>query len=151
MASADSHFMIAEAIVKGLANGDAETYYQTGLYKAMALWGVAPTNEFSASTMGSLTGSTEEKLEKIATQRWLVNYTNGYESWSIVRDTGYPANAVITSNNNDIISLAGELNGMQVQRLRYGTSTYDLNGDNVNDAVSIQGPDNMATKLWFSK
>ncbi|MDB2491487.1 SusD/RagB family nutrient-binding outer membrane lipoprotein [Flavobacteriaceae bacterium] len=29
----------------------------------------------------------EENLEKIATQRSLVNYTNGYESWSIVRDT----------------------------------------------------------------
>ena len=27
------------------------------------------------------------KTRKIATQRWLVNYTNGYESWAIVRDT----------------------------------------------------------------
>jgi len=44
----------------------------------------------------------EENLEKIATQRSLVNYTNGYESWSIVRDTWYPTAAVITSDNNDI-------------------------------------------------
>jgi len=29
----------------------------------------------------------EENLDKIDTQRFLVNYTNGYESWSIVRDT----------------------------------------------------------------
>jgi hypothetical protein len=101
--------------------------------------------------MGSLSGSMEEKLEKIATQRWLVNYTSGYEGWSIVRDTGYPKSAVIVSDNNDIISYAGEMNGQQAHRLRYGTSVYSSNADNVNAAVSAQGPDKMTTKLWFAK
>jgi hypothetical protein len=151
MASADSHFMIAEAIVKGLANGDASTYYQLGLEKAMAVWNTAPTAAFSASDMGSLTGTMEEKLEKIATQRWLVNYTNGYEGWSIVRDTGYPAACVITSNDDDIVSFAGEMNGKQAHRLRYGTGTYSSNGANVEAAVAEQGPDLMTTKLWFAK
>ena len=151
MTSADSHFMIAEAIVKGLASGDANTYYQLGLEKAMAIWETSTSTEFLASSMGSLSGTSEEKLEKIATQRWLANYTNGYEGWAIVRDTGYPTSAVITSDNNDIISFAGEMNGKQSQRLRYGTSTYSSNGANVNAAVSVQGPDNMATKLWFAK
>ena len=151
MASADSHFMIAEAIVKGLANGDASTFYQLGLEKAMAVWNTAPTAAFSASDMGSLTGTMEEKLEKIATQRWLVNYTNGYEGWSIVRDTGYPAACVITSDDDDIVSFAGEMNGKQAHRLRYGTGTYSSNGANVEAAVAEQGPDLMTTKLWFAK
>ena len=152
MTSADSHFMIAEAIVKGLATGDADTYYQLGLEKAMAIWDTAPTSEFSAANMGSLAGSTdEEKLEKIATQRWLVNYTNGYEGWSIVRDTGYPTACVITSDNNDIVSFGGENNGLQIQRLKYGTGTYSSNGVNVKAAVSAQGADKMTTKLWFAK
>ena len=152
MTSADSHFMIAEAIVKGLATGDADTYYQLGLEKAMAIWDTAPTSEFSAANMGSLAGSTdEEKLEKIATQRWLVNYTNGYEGWSIVRDTGYPTACVITSDNNDIVSFGGENNGLQIQRLKYGTGTYSSNGVNVEAAVSAQGADKMTTKLWFAK
>jgi hypothetical protein len=151
MTSADSHFMIAEAIVKGLTTGDANTFYQLGLEKAMAIWNTAPTTEFLESSMGSLTGTIEEKLEKIATQRWLVNYTNGYEGWSIVRDTGYPTSAVITSSNNDIISFAGEMNGKQAQRLRYGTSVYSSNNANVNEAISKQGADNMTTKLWFAK
>jgi len=151
MTSADSHFMIAEAIVKGLASGDANNYYQIGLEKAMAIWETSPTSDFLGSNMGSLNGTVEENLEKIATQRWLANYTNGYESWSIVRDTGYPTTAVITSDNNDIYSFAGEMNGLQAQRLRYGTSVYGSNGENVNIAVSKQGPDNMTTKLWFAK
>ncbi|MDA9833445.1 hypothetical protein PQZ51_01650 [Flavobacteriaceae bacterium] len=32
-----------------------------------------------------------------------------------------------------------------------GTSVYGSNGENVNIAVSKQGPDNMTTKLWFAK
>ena len=82
---------------------------------------------------------------------WLANYTNGYEGWSIVRDTGYPTACVITSDNNDIISFGGENNGLQIHRLKYGTGTYTSNGDNVNAAVSAQGPDKMTTKLWFAK
>ena len=151
MTSADSHFMIAEAIFKGLASGDTNNYYQIGLEKAMAIWETSTTSDFLDSNMGSLNGTVEENLEKIATQRWLANYTNGYESWSIVRDTGYPTTAVITSDNNDIYSFAGEMNGLQAQRLRYGTSVYGSNGENVNIAVSKQGPDNMTTKLWFAK
>ena len=151
MTSADSHFMIAEAIFKGLASGDTNNYYQIGLEKAMAIWETSTTSDFLDSNMGSLNGTVEENLEKIATQRSLVNYTNGYESWSIVRDTWYPTAAVITSDNNDIYSFAGEMNGLQVQRLRYGTSVYGSNGENVNIALSKQGPDNMTTKLWFAK
>jgi len=117
----------------------------------MAIWETSTTSDFLDSNMGSLNGTVEENLEKIATQRWLVNYTNGYESWSIVRDTGYPTAAVITSDNNDIYSFAWEMNGLQAQRLRYGTSVYGSNGENLNIAVSKQGPDNMTTKLWFAK
>ena len=151
LTAADSHFMIAEAIVKGLVSGDANSYYQTGLTHGMSLWETSVTGDFSASNMGTLSGSMEEKLEKIATQRWLANYTNGYESWAIVRDTGYPSTAFIESTNNDIISFAGDLNGAYPQRLQYGTSVYTSNRVNAQKAISNQGPDKMATKLWFAK
>ena len=151
LTAADSHFMIAEAIVKGLVSGDANSYYQTGLTHGMSLWETSVTGDFSASNMGTLSGSMEEKLEKIATQRWLANYTNGYESWAIVRDTEYPSTAFIESTNNDIISFAGDLNGAYPQRLQYGTSVYTSNADNAQLAISNQGPDKMATKLWFAK
>ena len=150
MTTADSHFMIAEAIVKGLVSGDANTYYQIGLDKAMALWQTSTSSDFLASEMGSLNGSTDQNLEKIATQRWVANYTNGYESWAIIRDTGYPLTAMITSTNNDIISFAGDLNGEYPQRLQYGSSVYTSNGANVEAAVSAQGPDKMSTRLWFA-
>jgi len=151
MSAADSHFMIAEAIVKGLASGDAAGHYQTGLEHAMNLWGASLTSDFSSSEMGTLTGSVEEKLEKIATQRWIANYTNGYEAWSIVRDTGYPTSAITTSSDNSIRSLSGEMNGGYANRLRYISSAYTSNADNIQAAVSKQGPDVKTTKLWWAK
>jgi hypothetical protein len=151
MSAADSHFMVAEAIVKGLASGDAAGHYQTGLEYAMNLWGTSLTSDFSSSEMGSLTGSVEEKLEKIATQRWIANYTNGYEAWSIVRDTGYPTSAITTSSDNSIRSLSGEMNGGYANRLRYISSAYTSNADNIQAAVSKQGPDVKTTKLWWAK
>ena len=151
MSAADSHFMIAEAIVKGLASGDAAGHYQTGLENAMNLWGTSLTSDFSSSEMGTLTGSVEEKLEKIATQRWIANYTNGYEAWSIVRDTGYPTSAITTSSDNSIRSLSGEMNGGYANRLRYISSAYTSNADNIQAAVSKQGPDVKTTKLWWAK
>ena len=151
MSAADSHFMVAEAIVKGLASGDAAGHYQTGLEYAMNLWGTSLTSDFSSSEMGTLTGSVEEKLEKIATQRWIANYTNGYEAWSIVRDTGYPASAITTSSDNSIRSLSGEMNGGYANRLRYISSAYTSNADNIQAAVSKQGPDVKTTKLWWAK
>lgn len=151
MSAADSHFMVAEAIVKGLATGDADGHYQTGLNHAMALWGTSTTPEFLSSEMGSLSGSTDQKLEKIGIQRWIANYTNGYEAWAIVRDTGYPRSAITTSDNNDIRSLSGEMNGGYAERLRYIGSAYTSNGDNISQAVSTQGPDTKLTKLWWAR
>ena len=149
MAAADSHFMIAEAIVKGLVSGDAAGHYDIGLNRAMELWGAAVDADFLASDMGTLSGSTEEKLEKIATQRWIANYTNGYEAWAIVRDTGYPSSAMTTSSDNNIKSYAG-MNGEYPQRLRYISSAYTSNGANVEAAVGEQGPDIKTTKLWWA-
>ena len=151
MSAADSHFMIAEAIVKGLASGDAAGHYQTGLEHAMNLWNTSITSDFSSSNMGKLTGSIDEKLEKIATQRWIANYTNGYEAWSIVRDTGFPISAITTSTDNSIRSLSGEMNGGYANRLRYISSAYTSNGDNIQSAVAKQGPDIKTTKLWWAK
>ena len=150
MTAADSHFMVAEAIVKGLASGDAAAHYSTGLDHAMNLWDTTTTPEFLASEMGSLSGTTEEKLEKIATQRWIVNYTNGLEAWSIVRDTGYPTSAITTSDNNDIRDYAG-MNGDYPQRLRYRGGAYTSNAANVEAAVAKQGADTKLTKLWWAK
>ena len=134
MTAAESHFMIAEAITKGLASGaggDIDTYL---------------ANE----DMAKLNGSTDQNLEKIATQRWMALFTNGFEAWAVVRDTGYPTELSAGVSDDDIFVL-GDLNGAYPQRMRYGSGPYNTNAANVEAAASVQGPDRQGTKLWWAK
>lgn len=151
--AAEVHFLKAEAIVKGIATGDEQTEYEAGITKAMLLWGAdqAAIDAYIASEdMALLNGTTDENLEKIAVQRWIAAYTDGFEAWAIVRDTGYPAGLADGVDDFDIYGV-GDTNGKYPQRMRYGTGAYSTNGDNLNVAIGRQGADLMDTKLWWAK
>lgn len=163
---AESHFLLAQATVLGVLSGNAETHYQNGMKHAMKLWGVTDGDAatyIASNASAKLTGTNEQKLEKIATQRWLAHYTDGYEAWAVIRDTGYPkiyknysgtgyraTNTVKELNDSDIFE-KGTLNGDFPQRMRYGSGTYNKNGSNTEAANSAQGADVQATKLWWAK
>ncbi|SFW68784.1 Starch-binding associating with outer membrane [Sinomicrobium oceani] len=151
--AAEGNFLQAEAIVKGLASGDAQSLYQEGIRQAMLVWEVDPAeieNFLATEEMALLNGSTTENLEKIATQRWIAAYTDGFEAWAIVRDSGYPSELYQGVSDYDIYS-AGTLNGAYPQRMRYGTGAYNTNGANTEMANQAQGPDEQRTKLWWAK
>ena len=154
MTAGDSHLMVAEAITKGLASGNAQDHYQMGIRKNMELWNV-PDNEIaeylSNEDMAQLNGSQDQQLEKIALQRWIANFTNGFEAWAIVRDSGYPSDLYAGVSDTDLYALGTTLNGAYPERMRYGGGAYNTNGDNVNAANSAQGPDIQGTKLWWAK
>ncbi|NDV44799.1 SusD/RagB family nutrient-binding outer membrane lipoprotein [Muricauda sp. 40Bstr401] len=151
--AAEGNFLQAEAIVKGLATGDAQTLYQNGIRQAMKIWGVddASIETFLATeSIALLNGSAEENLEKISVQRWIAAYTDGSEAWSIVRDSGYPSELSAGVSDYDLYS-AGTLNGAYPQRMRYGTGAYNTNGPNTEAANAAQGPDLQGTTLWFAQ
>lgn len=152
MTAAEGNFLQAEAIVKGVGTGDAQTYYQEGLRQAMLIWSVTEdqiATFIAEEDMAQLNGSMEENLEKIAIQRWIAAYTDGFEAWAIVRDTGYPAELANGVSDYDLYS-AGTLNGKYPQRMRYGNVEYTSNGTNLNAAVQEQGPDEQGTELWWA-
>lgn len=154
LTSAEAYFLQAEAVVKGLdgASGDPQELFAAGIREAMKIWGVPSgdaetyiTNEAAADiTLGTV----DEKLEKIAHQRWLASYTDGFEAWAVVRDTGYPASLAVGVSDPIIYEL-GTLNGAYPQRLRYGSGAQD--NPNFSAVEGVQGPNVQATKLWFAK
>ena len=105
---------------------------------------------YQPNRMLLLNGTMEENMAKIATQRWVMSYTDGFEAWAIVRDYGYPAELAQGVSDIDIYGF-GDINGKYPQRLRYGNSASNKNGENYNAAVSKQGPDAQDTKLWWAK
>lgn len=152
LSSAESYFLQAEAVVRGLTSGDAQDLMEKGIIEAMKLWDISEgdaNNYISTSVLADISvGTMEEKLEKIALQRWLASYTDGFEAWAIVRDTGYPSGLAAGVSNPVIFGL-GTLNGDYPQRLRYGSGAQA--NPNYAQAVGQQGPDTQGTKLWWAK
>ena len=152
MTSAESYFLQAEAIVKGNGTGDAQAMMNAGITESMSFWGVssgdAATYIANAALADISTGSTDEMLEKIAMQRWISAFTDGFEAWAVVRDTGYPANLAVGVSDQSIYSL-GTLSGAYPQRMRYGAGAQA--NPNFSDAIGAQGADNQGTALWFTK
>ncbi len=154
MTAAEGNFLKAEAIVKGFGSGgDAQSFYQEGIRQSMMMWGISSgdIDTFLANEdMAQLNGSMEENFEKIAIQRWIADYTDGFEAWAVVRDTGYPKELAEGVSDQLFYSL-GTLNGKYPQRMRYGSGAYNTNGSNTEAANAIQGSDEQKTTLWWAK
>lgn len=156
LTTAEAYFLKAEAIVRGVpgVTGDAQALFQEGIRQSMKLWKCADADIdayiSSASIADISSGTTEQKIEKIATQRWINSYTEGFEGWAVVRKLGYPAELANGVSDPDIFGL-GDISGKYPERMQYGSAAYSSNVDNLNAAIADQGPDKMDTKLWFSK
>ena len=151
--SAESLFLQAEAAVRGIGTGNAQALYQEGIRQAMLLWGVSSgdaDNFIATEPIALLTGTVDEQLEKIATQKWIASYTDGFEGFSIVRDYGYPSELYNGVTDFTIFG-AGDINGKYPTRMRYGNDAINNNGANYAAAVAAQGADVMDTKLWWAK
>ena len=153
MTTAEAYFLRAEAAVRGMGSDNAQEMYELGLTHAMKVWDVSDADIavfIANSSMAQLNGSMEEQIEKIAIQRWINSYTDGFEAWAIVRDYGYPSELAAGVSDNDIFA-PGDINGNYPQRMRYGNAALNTNGVNVDAALAIQGPNQQDTKLWWAK
>jgi hypothetical protein len=151
MTTAESYFLQAEAIVRGIGSGDANELYRQGLRHAMLLWDVDPSeiDDFLAnSPMANLDGS--DDLEKIAIQRWLAYYTEGFQAWAVVRDLGFPSDLADGVDDPEIFGY-GNIAGKYPERMRYGSNAYSRNNENLQEAIDRQGPDQQDTELWWAK
>jgi hypothetical protein len=91
-------------------------------------------------------GSTEEKLERIITQKWLAVYPDGQEAWTEFRRTGYPKLFPVVVNNSN-----GTITGF-IKRLPIPSKFKNSNKAGYDKAIAtLGGPDNPGTKVWWDK
>lgn len=153
MTYSELQFLLAEAREKNLiSSGTAETYYLNGINANFEFYrgsvpaeyniNLATPASYFSQTSVAYTGTTSEKLNKIATQKWVALFFNGLEAWYDWRRTGLPALTPGLSNlNNNLIPV----------RMPYPLSEQTLNGDNRATAVTRQGADNLNTKVWWDQ
>ncbi|SEW23130.1 Susd and RagB outer membrane lipoprotein [Chitinophaga sp. YR573] len=92
--------------------------------------------------------STEKKLERIITQKWIAVFPDGQEAWSEFRRTGYPKLFPVVINNS-----GGKIATENfIRRIPFIQFEYATNIAGVNRALlSLNGPDNGGTRLWWDK
>ncbi len=140
MLYSEVQFALAEAVGRGYITGDAETYYQNGIQAHFEYYEASvPADYFSRATI-ALTGSQDENLEKILTQKWLSLFMVGHEAWFNIRRTGIPVLTPGPDNFN---------NDQYPSRYLYPESEQAANKENYDAAVSRLGGDNINIKSWW--
>ena len=134
-------FSMAEAALRGMTTSkDAKTWYNLGVDASMKQWGVSDSDIAQYMDQADILFTETKALEQIATQKWISLYMQGAESWAEWRRLDFP------KLEPAVDALSG--NGIPV-RNGYAPLTKSLNEENYNEAVSIQGPDNQDTRLWW--
>ncbi|HEY3403620.1 MAG TPA: SusD/RagB family nutrient-binding outer membrane lipoprotein [Ohtaekwangia sp.] len=141
MTFAELQFLLAEAREKGfITTGDAATYYANGINASFHYYSITPDASYFTQTGVEYTGTQDEKLEKIGTQKWVAFYYQGLEAWFDWRRTGYPVLLPAVDNQNeDRIPV----------RFIYPIIEQSLNAANRSAAVTEQGADDINTRMWW--
>lgn len=170
MRTSEVYFLLAEAALRfGSEFGSAESLYEQGIQMSFTENGITtPVDSYlalnaapsgyqfgsSSSTVSSsattaFTGSMDEKLEKIAIQKYLALYPNGHEAWTEWRRTGFPKLAPIEENqgSGDGVTLTGG-----IRRMKYPVSFRQSAEDQENynkTLILLGGEDKPTTQLWW--
>lgn len=142
-------FLMAEATLRGWANGTPQDWYEKGIEASLNFYDItddAVVDAYLAETSVAWNNdaSFDEKLELIITQKWIANYNNGWEAWAEYRRTSYPQLMPIGDESG------GETGGIVPRRVKYPLSEQSLNTENYNEAVSrLSNGDEMISPVWW--
>jgi hypothetical protein len=129
--------------IKSEWNGFDANFYENAVRASMEFWGVSESD--ISSYLDRLPAPNPQH---VYTQKWLALYMQGAQAWSHVRRTNTP-------------DLDKPLGGMYSEdemeeagrdvpaRRPYANNIYDLNKENLDKALKEQGPDNIATPIWW--
>lgn len=126
------NLLIAEAIERFGASGDAATYFQAGIDASLTQNGLE-AGVYTPAYNGR---------QSIAEQLWVGTFMQGYEAFAEWRRSDIPANLPLAIDPQPGV-------GSIPTRLTYTNDEKALNGENVEAAIAEQGEDKLTTKLWW--
>lgn len=145
---AQTQLLLAEAAFRNWTQGDAAAFYYNGIRAHME-----QLSDYGAATAVEETDidfylqfnvfEMDRAMEQINTQYWVASFLNGPEAWANFRRTGFP---VLTPNPFPGSDLQTE---DFIRRLTYPDGELNVNDDNVQQAISRQGPDILDTRVWW--
>lgn len=170
MTAAEVWFLRAEAALRGYSSESPEICYNEGIKISFAQWDASNVDKYLESELtpapyvdafdtkfnGAATttvapkwdpsGSKEQQLEQIITQKWLALYPEGCEAWAEQRRTGYPKLLKVVVNNS-----VGEIDtDIMIRRVQF-PQDYKTNNASLYNALTtaLGGADTGGTRLWW--
>ncbi|TYR33605.1 SusD/RagB family nutrient-binding outer membrane lipoprotein [Sphingobacterium phlebotomi] len=149
MTYADICYYKAEAALLnwGASENEAHTFFMDGVEASFALapyniTSIPPSYEEDVLSFANL--SVEQKLEKIAIQKWIQLFGRNMEAFAEWRRMGYPE---LTPGPNP-----GSTNGRIPRRGIYSSEEAELNKTNYEEAVDrMSNGDSFLSKVWWDK
>jgi len=138
-------FLEAEAIIRTSGtDADALIALQEAVRSNMLYIGVPAADTDTYVNALALTGTMEQKIETVITEKYKSLYGNApLESWTDFRRTGYPN---LTANPDAVLSL--NPTGIIPRRFLYPITERTTNGNNYNAAISAQGGHLLDDDIW---
>jgi len=151
LTTAEVHFLIGEAIIRGWVSGDAKTYYDAGVTAAMTMLAdfypdstpIAQA-DIDAFLAGPGAYDSSKGWEMLMNEYWKATFLNEYEAYANWRRTGYPTLSPTQHPNS--------VSGNQImRRMIYPGGESATNAENYAAAVARQGADTWMTRMWWDK
>ena len=138
----------AEAIVRGWATGDVAAIYESAIRANMEQFADWPGDtEISQAEIDAYVAANPleagKEIEQINEQYWISSFMNGPETWANFRRTGFPNVPPNPWPGSDLKTEEF------IRRLTYPDSELVVNRDNLQAAISRQGPDLLDTRIWW--
>ena len=157
MSYSELMFILAEARERDFISvGEAAAYYENGIRASFEYYieriNAGGWNQIAAELQSfdldaylaqpdvAYSGTSMEKRQKIALQKWISLFYTGFEAWSDWRRTGMPEVIPGPDATN---------NGRVPVRFQYPNSVKSTNNTNYQEAVSRMGADDLNTRLWW--
>ncbi|TFF40157.1 SusD/RagB family nutrient-binding outer membrane lipoprotein [Mucilaginibacter psychrotolerans] len=159
--AAESHFLLAEAALKGYAlAGTAQANFDAGIAASFAylekdvsgsIADNTPQEDATAYQLENagaakaylanynLAATNEQRLEAIITQKYIaLNFIHGHEAWNEYRRTGYPVTTGTAANTSfaSVTSQSTRTDRLPV-RVQYPSSEYTYNPGNVPSGINV--------------
>jgi hypothetical protein len=151
ISAAETHFILAEAALKGWAVGDAESNYDNGVKNSLAAWNVAADFASYIAEPGVAfdeAAGVDEQLAQVMEQKWIASWTSAVEAWMDYRRTGLPALQTGPASAEPVLPV----------RFIYSDDETLRNEDNANDAIDrleetdysdLRGANSQWSKPWI--
>jgi hypothetical protein len=145
-----TQLLLAEAIVRTWASGDAAAAYSNGIEAHMQQLSDFPgdtdvaQDDIDAYVLANplTTGS---EIELINNQYWVSSFLIGDEAWANFRRSGFP---IVAPNPYPGSVLTTE---DFIRRLTYPDGEFTVNKANIDVAIGRQGADILDTRVWWDK